>query len=353
MKHLTHRTATTLGLGMLLLAASATLADGATSSPTTTNDTTIYTNSTTQADGTSPKKANNGAIFTLALGTERMAGDTTYQIGNPVTLMPSGVVISDAENGSFPFSELKWPLDIWLARLVGSVVINDQWRINATLKKNLSSPGGNMEDSDWITPSNPGRLDIYSQSEISSFDALIMDMDIDWIFMKNDSVSFYAGLGYLYQKFDYDAKLLYQSYPSMLPGYKDYGNGEVGITYNMIYSMPYLRLGTDFKVTPDLTIAGSFSYSPFAHAEDEDNHLLRENGGKIMKGDMDGHAYMLDVSAKYMLTQALFVEGGFQYMKIDVDGTQNQVWGNGDAIKVAQEASSTQTIGYVSLGFTF
>jgi outer membrane protease len=348
MKHLTHRTATTLGLGMLLLATSATLVDGATSSPTMTNDKTIYTSSTTQADGTSPKKANNGAIFTLALGTERMAGDTTYQIGFPVT--ESGVQY----DGYFPFSELKWPLDIWLARLEGSVVINDQWRINATLKKNLSSPGGNMEDSDWITPSNPGRLDVYSQSEISSFDALIMDVDIDWIFMKNDSVSFYAGLGYLYQKFDYDAKILHQYSPSGLPGYEYYGSGEVGITYNMIYSMPYLKLGTDFKATPDLTIAGSISYSPFAHAEDEDNHLLRENGGKIMKGDMDGHAYMLDLSIKYMFTQALFVEGGFQYMKIDVDGTQNQVWGNGDPIgNISQESKSTQTIGYVSLGFTF
>lgn len=328
MKHLYHSSAKALGLGMLFLATSATLADAATPSPMVTK---------------------NNVIYTFSVGTELMAGDTTYQIGYPATL-PSGAVY----NGYFPFSELEWPLDIWLAKLKGSALINDQWRLNATLKKDLSTPSDNMADSDWITASNPDRLDIYSESEISSFDAFIMDLGIDWTFMKRDAVSFYAGLGYIYQNFDYEAKVIHQYSPSGLPGMEYYGNGAVAISYEMTYSIPYLKLGTDIQITPELTLAGSLAYSPIVNAEDTDNHLLREYGGKINTGDMDGNSYMFDLSGKYMFTPALFVEAGFQYMNIEVDGTQDQVYGWGYPLgTVAEEAESTQTSGYLTIGYKF
>ncbi len=328
MKRLYHSTAAALGLGMLFLAGSITLADAATSSPMITK---------------------NSVTYTLSAGTELMTGDTTYQIGYPITT-PSGVVF----DGYFPFSKLEWPLDIWLARLEGSALINDQWRINATLKKDVTTPGDNMADSDWITASNPGRLDIYSESEISSFDAFILDVDIDWTFMRRDSISFYAGLGYIYQNIDYEAKLIHQFSPSGLSGFEAFGNGEVAITYETIYSIPYLKLGTDIQVAPKFTLAGSVSYSPIVNAEDTDNHLLREFGGKISSGDMDGNAYMFDFSGKYMFTPALFLEAGVEYLNIEVDGTQSQVFGLGFPLgKVAEEAESTQTSGYVSIGYKF
>lgn len=296
-----------------------------------------------------PSITDNKASYSVSLGTEMMAGDTTYQIGFPAT-SPSGVVY----DGHFPFSELEWPLDIWLARLEGSASINDQWRFNATLKKDLSTPSDDMVDSDWITSSNPSRLDIYSQSEISDFDAFIMDVNVEWTFLKHDTVSFYAGLGYIYQNLDYEAELIHQYSPSGLSGYDAYGNGQVGITYEMIYSIPYLKVGTDIQFNPNFSMAGSFSYSPIANAEDTDNHLQREYGGKISSGDMDGDAYMVDVSGKYMFTPALFLEAGFQYMNIQVDGTQTQVYGWGFPLGTyAEESESTQTSGYLSIGYSF
>ncbi len=337
MKHLSLTASRALGFGMLFLAGSATMAAGAAAVGSAT------------APAPSPATATNKATYTVSLGTELMAGDTTYQIGYPAT-SPSGVVY----NGYFPFSELEWPLDIWLARLEGSVLINDQWRIKGTLKKDLSTPGDNMIDSDWVTASNPDRLDVYSESEISSFDAFIMDLGIDWTFMRRDAVSFYGGLGYIYQNFDYEAEVLHQYSPSGLPGHEFYGNGQTAITYEMTYSIPYLKLGGDIQVTPDLSFAGSISYAPYVEAEDTDNHLLREYGGKISSGDMDGDAYMFDISGKYMFTPALFLEAGLQYMSIEVDGTQSQVYGWGFPLGTfAQEAESSQTSGYLTIGYKF
>ena len=288
-------------------------------------------------------------IFNIAIGTEIMSGNTTYQIGYPVTL-PSGTQLA----GYFPFSKLEWPLDTWLARIDAGLNIGESWRINGVLKKNLSSPNDKMKDSDWITSSNPGRLDIYSESNISKFDAWIFDIDVEWAFLKRQPWSLYAGLGYQYQKFNYDAKLIHQYSPSGLPGYDAYGDGRVMITYEMTYNMPYLKIGTDFKIKDKFTLDGSFAWSPIVKAKDEDHHLLRENGGKNMTGDMDGNAYMINLSAKYNFTPSWFLKGGFHYTKIDVDGEEYQIYGNGTQIGTVREKSeSTQTSGYLTVGYIF
>ncbi len=93
-----------------------------------------------------------------------------------------------------------------------------------------------MKDSDWIIP---GSLDIFSESEISDFDALIWDIDVEWVFMKRQVWEIYAGFGYQYQNFEYGAQGIYQYSPSGLPGVEAYGDGSVSITYEMTYRMPY------------------------------------------------------------------------------------------------------------------
>jgi outer membrane protease len=288
-------------------------------------------------------------IFNIAIGAERMAGNTTYQIGYPYTA-PNGA----QQTGYFPFSQLEWPLDIWLARIDAVSNISDSWRINGVLKKNFSRPENKMNDSDWLTASNPGRLDVYSESTISKFDALIADIDVEWVFLKRQSWFLYAGLGYQYQKFDYEAKLIHQYSPSGLAGYEAYGDGRVGITYDITYNMPYLKIGTDFHIKDKLTLAGSFAWSPIVKANDEDHHLLREHGGKICTGDMRGNAYRIDLSAKYNFTPSWFLKGGFYYTRIDVDGDQYQIYGDGTLIGTVREKSdSTQISGYLTVGYTF
>jgi outer membrane protease len=282
-------------------------------------------------------------IFSIAIGAERMTGHTTYQIGLPTT-PPS----------SYFRSQLEWPLDTWLARLDASFNMGDSWRINGVLKKNLTNPGDTMKDSDWITAANPGRLDIYSESNISKFDAWIFDIDVEWVFLKRQYWSLYAGLGWQYQKFKYEAQLIRQYSPSGLPGYDANGDGRVAITYDITYNMPYLRIGTDFHIKDKFTLDGSFAWSPIVKAKDEDHHLLRENGGKIMTGDMNGNAYMINLSAKYKFTPSWFVKGGFNYTKIDVAGEQYQIYGNGTEIgTVREEAESKQTSLYLTVGYTF
>ncbi len=291
------------------------------------------------------KAPQNAIGLKIGIGTELMAGDTTYSIGGPVTYYDGS-----SEQGYFPWSKLEWPLDIWLARFSADLDIGSSWRIGGVLKTNVSDPSDPMVDQDWITESNPGQLDIYSESNISDFSAFIFDIDVEWIFLQRQSWSLYGGLGYQYQKFDYDGQLIHQYSPSGLPGYDVYGDGSVGITYEVTYSMPYLLIGTEFQITADFSMEGSFAYSPSVTAEDEDHHLLRN---RVAIGDMDGDAFMFNVSGTYFFMSSWFVEGGFQYTQIDVDG-EMAIYSNGFHILTEREESeSTQTSGYVTLGYRF
>jgi len=283
--------------------------------------------------------------FEIAIGTESMSGDTTYSIGYPVTEIGGGT-----QEGYFPFSELEWPLDIRLARVDAGVNIGSSWRINGTLKKNINDPGDAMIDKDWITDSNPGQLDVYSNSNISDFDALIFDLNVEWTFLQRQSFNLYAGLGYQYQKFEYDAQLIHQYSPSGYPRFEGYGDGSVSITYEMTYKMRYLLIGGNYQITPNFTVASSFAFSPFVDAQDEDHHLLRD---KVSKGDMDGNAYMFDISGTYDFLSSWFVEAGFHYTKIDVDGDQNQLISGIPLAVVYEESESTQTSGYLTIGYRF
>lgn len=293
-------------------------------------------------------KTENIAKCTISIGTEILDGDTTYQIGYPITM--DGVTYE----GYFPFSELEWPLDVTMGRIDTSATFSGGIRINATLKKNITDPDDNMEDRDWLTESDPSRLDIYSESYISDFNAIIFDFSVEYIFGTWDKVSLYGGLGYQYQKFEFKGNLIEQYSPSGLSGYDATGDGSVGIGYEIVYQMPYLSLGTDIEFEKGFSMTASLAFSPYVDAEDEDDHFLREFGGRVTRSDMDGTAIMFNLGGKYNFTPIWYMELGFNAVKIDVDGTMNQnyIW-FGRYASNRVESESTQISGYINLGAHF
>ncbi|MEI7824936.1 MAG: omptin family outer membrane protease [Chlorobiaceae bacterium] len=285
--------------------------------------------------------------FDISVGFECMSGNTTYRIGDPFTVI-GGLTYQDY----FPFSALKWPLDIWLARVDLGVNIGKSARINGTVKKNTTMPDRNMVDKDWLTYSDPTQLDVYSESFISDLSALILDCDFEWAFLKNKSSRVYAGIGYQYQKFSYVSYLIHQYSPSGQPGWDYYGDGRVNITYDIFYSIPYLILGGKHSISKHIAVDGSIAYSPYVSARDIDMHLLSDNQ-RITKGDMDGSAYMINVSGTYNISSSLFIEGGVHYTKINVDGTQTQSLYGFPVYLAALDSKSSQTSGYLKIGYNF
>lgn len=68
---------------------------------------------------------------------------------------------------------------------------------------------------------------------------------------------------------------------------------------------------------------------------------------------MDGNAYMIDVSGTYDFLSSWFVEAGFHYTKIDVNGDQDQSDSGIPLAVVYVESESAQTSGYLTIGYKF
>jgi hypothetical protein len=272
-----------------------------------------------------------------------MEGDLTSSIGG-------GIISADgqAESTFFPISQLEWPLDILLARFDGSLTVNPLWRINGTLKTAVDGPDDAMIDRDWF--SWGGGPDIYSESSISEFEALIVDVDFEWTYLRQGPWSLYTGLGYLHQEFEYEGDLIVQYSPTGITGYNYVGNGSTSMSYDTTLSMIYFLLGADIQLTSQLGLTGKFSVAPLASFEDDLHHLYYN---KVSTGDLEGTAYMFELSTKLQLTPWCFVKAGLQYTNVSVDGDQYQVLAGVPVGQIEQEVETVQSSGYISMGYSF
>ena len=279
----------------------------------------------------------------FSFGLEEMTGDLTSSIGGEINHANG-----ENEVTFFPISELEWPMDIPLARFDGSLTLNSLWRINGTVKTALDDPEDNMIDRDWFSPG--GLADIYSESSISSSDALIFDVDLEWTYFRQGPWSLSAGIGYLQQEFEYEGDLIIQYSPTGISGYNYIGDGSTGITYDNTFSMFYFLLGANMQLTPQLDFSGKFSVAPFASSEDELHNFYSD---KVSTGDMEGVACMFEVSGNYRITPWWFVKGGVQLAYISVDGDQYQVLAGEPLGRIEQEIESNQSSAYISMGYSF
>lgn len=286
--------------------------------------------------------------FDLTMGLGMLSGDTTYQIGGTVNY-PGGV-----DKIHFPLSELEFPLDVYMLSVGGSLEFAEKWKVSANVKKNITSDAGTMKDSDWgVFFDDPDSLDIYSESD-ADLEALITDINLRYRFYKKSNWSFIAGLGYLRQNFDYEISNLDQWYPSLNNYYSydighDYVSGKV-LEYEVTYNIPYIEIGTQFKIKDKFCVEASLGYSPLVNVTDEDNHLLRS---KVSEGDCDGDAILLSLEGRYDFLTHWFLTLQLDYMTIDTDGKQKQYTYGEWTATIDQEIESEQIFAALAVGYAF
>ena len=286
--------------------------------------------------------------FDLTLGLGMLSGDTTYQIGGMLDTPSGGGEIH------FPLSELEFPLDVYMASIEGSIKFAEKWKVSANVKKNITSDAGQMKDSDWgIIFDDPTSLDIYSESD-ADLEALITDINLRYRFYKKSNWSFIAGFGYLRQNFDYEVSNLDQWYPSLNDYYgydvgHDCKNGKV-LEYEVTYNIPYMQIGTQFKIKDKFRLEANLGYSPIVNVEDEDHHFILS---KVSKGDCDGNAILISLEGRYDFLKHWFLTLQLDYMMINTDGKQKQYTDGEWTATIDQEIESKQIFTALAAGYTF
>jgi hypothetical protein len=310
--------------------------------------------STNQATASGPVTVTTGqAKAELMFGVESWSGDNTYQIGYPVRWF-DGVV----ETGYFPFSELEFPLDFYMATARGNAEFQDTWMFSASVKKDISSPDDQMIDQDWLTASNPSQLDVYSNSNLTEFEGYEFDINAKYKFLHGEGWSLNGGLGYIYQNWQYTANLVEQYSPSGLPGYYYLGDGSPGIRYKLEYSIPYMQIGGMVNLGTQFSIESNVSYSPLVDADNVDQHLLRE---KVNTGSLEGSSWMFNVKGKYDFGEHWFMTASYDFKQMETDGTMAAefsdtylyIYGVIPNHTVYEEIDSTQHALALNMGYTF
>jgi hypothetical protein len=296
--------------------------------------------------------------FDLDMGVGLMRGHTTYQIGGRADFDSGGYF-----EYRFPLSELKFPLDVYMASLGGTVYFGKKWNISLNAKMNITDDAGTMEDSDWgiywlqgCSYCSRDSLDIYSESD-AELDAYIIDIDFSFRFynkaFEKSELSFFLSYGYMYEFFDFVVSDVDQWYPSDLAyfgtdGGHDIVSGEV-LLYEIDYHMPFIGIKSVYKIKDTFSLEPALKGS-YVYVTDYDDHLLRD---KVSEGKLEGFGIIASLKGRYDFKEHYFSTLSIDYLYIEVDGDQNQSFGGVDFARIDQEIESEQFVSMLTIGRTF
>jgi len=297
------------------------------------------------------------ADFDVSLGTGYLSGDSTYQIG--------GLVIDNSGlyEIHFPLSELKFPLDSVMLKGEVGISFADKWRFSGNIQTNVTQDTGKMEDSDWIF--SPYSLDVFSKSD-AEMTALLLDAKLQYRFYQgfygetainngsrtsNLLFSYFVGLGYRHQRFEFDVSNTDQWYPSDPSHPHDYFPG-LSLTYEVEYQIPYLELSMDMIASDQFNLILNLGFAPWVNVTDEDHHLLRGLVG-ISDHDWNGNAEFISVEGRYHFNAHWYLALEAAAMKISSKGRTNS-YDHGDwDHSITQKIESRQLSSFLRLGYQF
>ncbi|MFC1631123.1 hypothetical protein ACFL1I_05160 [Candidatus Omnitrophota bacterium] len=183
---------------------------------------------------------------------------------------------------------------------------------------------GEMQDSDW------GTDDVLTSDTLS--DAFLK------LYIWDSSVGYVLWNGvYAAEQHDWDMALSFlggfrhEHFKYMIYNLRDVSETitvDVGtapvLEYRVKYDLPYLGFKFNLAQTEEVWgLSTKAAFSPFAHAEDFDDHLLR---GKRSISVCNGWAWLVGLNLFYHLNDALTLQGGVDYANIRTAGEQVQRW---------------------------
>lgn len=253
-------------------------------------------------------------------------GFTQYQID-----------IEDGAGNPWGRSLLEFPLSNAFLGLNYSQPILTGWEFKGSVSKNVTEDAGALEDSDWIyiyeesgwlfLDDHAGK-DIYSESDLSLDNGWIGHFNVLLDETREGPAFFRPSIGYMYERFNFTGSNVNQV------GYGHWAPNTASVpgpalTYEVIYSLPYVGLGYGSTVSA-VEFIFNVLYSPIASARDEDHHLLRN---KKSTGTSSGQAFVTSGSAEYPFGESSRIIAALNYTTIHTEGTQDQYFSDGSTAR--------------------
>ena len=183
-------------------------------------------------------------------------------------------------------------------------------------------------------------------------EAFVVDLDLIFDLIHSDDFCLGVGAGLMVQNFSYECRLNRQWSPSGLVGYDYDGDGTVGITYEVMYIIPYVAAEGVLSLGGLLNLSGSVGIAPWIRATDEDVHLLRVPA-ITAEGEYDGFALLFSVEGRLNLGDTLFLGAELTALLIEAEGEQENSELGRWTWTTDAELESAQVTATATLGFGF
>jgi len=205
---------------------------------------------------------------------------------------------------------------------------DQRWRLELTARcaTALSRPAEAMVDSDWVEVPSMNIKWVWSASKstakISLFD---LDLAAGMHCQLPDALEAGLRIGYRYLRYRtdvYGVKGMYQEEYQGPVVYYDELINTLALKYRVSFRLPYAQARMDLGNT----FVATGLWSPWAGANDEDDHVLRNKSGRATA---HGHAYGYGIRgqvpvARFRNAGTLLIGGGYEYLGITTGGTQDQ-----------------------------
>lgn len=225
---------------------------------------------------------------------------------------------SNTPYGGHKNSELVWKIDGMFMLGAGLTIKPRNWlTVNGDYWINITEGDGTMDNYDWFSLSPEWtHWSHYEDTDVTK--GSLFDINADMRFFSNKNVSLSGIAGYKQDNFEwkaYGGDYIYSSGPDSLRDlHGSFPKGELGITYEQTFKVPYIGIGLNTK-GKKFQFNGRLIYSALVTGEEVDHHHMRNlvGTGEYSGGSMIG----LDVVGGYSLMDSLIFKAGYKYTSYD------------------------------------
>jgi len=191
--------------------------------------------------------------------------------------------------------------------------VAERFRINGGAWMGLSEGSGEMLDYDWVVDGMEWTH--YSRSDVDVTDATFIDVNLAWQFVRAGDFSLDALVGIKNSTFaweNYGGEYIYS-----VNGFRDevgtFEEGEVGITYEQSFTIPYLGVMAAYH-SESVDIGAYLIGSAFGTANDKDHHVMT---GVHYEEEFDAVPYVAaGITAVWRFAERFYVSAGVEYEQI-------------------------------------
>ncbi len=220
------------------------------------------------------------------------------------------------EDGS-KLSQLIWKLDNIFMLNAGLSFKPASWiKFNADVWVALNEGDNTMDDYDWLVSGWAEWSDWSHHEDVDLETGLMFDINAEIPFYSHMNTTFSALVGVKRDNWEWVARggsYVYSSY-YLYDTVGDFPAGELGITYEQTWTVPYVGFSF-YSVLTNWDFSGRVIFSPLVQGEDEDTHHMRD---LLFEEDFDSSwMWAADFAATYKFTPNWGLTGLISYQFYD------------------------------------